>query len=161
MTVIGVATGTAYFLLGVPSAVLLGLIAGLAEAIPMIGPIIGAVPALVVAAMVSPQLALVVALVYVIVHAVEGNVLVPLVMRNTIGLSPFMVIVSLLIGSAVAGIPGALVSVPIAAAIEVVLERAQDREIAVAPDPALATAEAADEVSSVALPDSRSGARST
>lgn len=160
MATIGVATGTAYFLLGVPSAVLLGLIAALAEAIPMVGPIIGAVPALVVAAMVSPQLALLVAGVYVVVHLVEGNVLVPLVMRNTIGLSPFMVIVSLLIGAAVAGVAGAFVAVPIAAALEVVLERMQDRETVVAPDPAAHTDETEEPIGH-ALPDSAGGANAT
>ncbi|HET7028473.1 MAG TPA: AI-2E family transporter [Candidatus Limnocylindrales bacterium] len=157
MAVVGTATGTAYFLLGVPSAVLLGLIAGLAEAVPMVGPAVGAVPALVVAAMVSPQLALLVALVYVVVHLLEGNVLVPLVMRNTIGLSPFMVIISLLVGAAVAGIVGAFVAVPIAAALEVVLERAQDRETVVAPDAATRPDEAS-ERSTATLPDSTGGA---
>jgi predicted PurR-regulated permease PerM len=157
MTVVGVATGSAYWVIGVPSAVLLGLIAALAEAIPMVGPLIGAVPALIVAATVSPQLALLVAIVYVIVHVVEGNVLVPLVMRNTIGLSPFMVVVSLLVGGAVGGIVGAFVAVPIAAALEVVLERLQDRESVVAPDPAAHVDEATSE-GIAALPDSQGGA---
>ncbi|HEY3524091.1 MAG TPA: AI-2E family transporter [Candidatus Limnocylindrales bacterium] len=158
MTIVGAATGSLYFLLGVPSAVLLGLVAGLAEAIPMVGPAIGAIPALVVAAMVSPQLALMVALVYLVVHLVEGNVLVPIVMRNTIGLSPFMVIVSLLVGSAVGGIVGAFVAVPLAAALEVVLERFQARETVVAPDPALHSEGEEEESAGVALPDSRGGA---
>jgi predicted PurR-regulated permease PerM len=126
----------------------------------MVGPIIGAVPALIVAAMVSPQLALFVALVYVIVHLVEGNVLVPLVMRNTIGLSPFMVIVSLLVGSAAGGIVGAFVAVPVAAALEVILERMQDRESVVAPDPAIHVDEARAPVTK-ALPDSAGGANAT
>ena len=76
-----------------------------------------------------------VAVLYIVIQLVEGNVLVPLVMRNTIGLSPFLVIVSLLLGSAVAGLVGALVAVPIAASIEVILERMQAREVPVAPDP--------------------------
>jgi predicted PurR-regulated permease PerM len=159
MTTVGVATATAYFVLGVPSAVLLGLIAALAEAIPMVGPLIGAIPALVVAAMVSPQLALAVGLVYIVVHVIEGNVLVPMVMRNTIGLSPFMVIVSLLIGGAVAGIAGAFVAVPIAAALEVLLERMQDRDTVVAPDPA-AHAEESVRIPK-GLPDSAGGAKAT
>ncbi len=155
MAIVGTATGTVYFVLGVPSAVLLGLVAGLAEAIPMVGPVIGAIPALIVAAMVSPQLALLVALVYVIVHLVEGNVLVPIVMRNTIGLSPFMVIVSLLVGSAVGGVVGAFVAVPLAAALEVALERVQARETAVAPEPSLRADAEEDEAAQAALPDSR------
>jgi predicted PurR-regulated permease PerM len=145
MATIGVATGVAYTLLGVPAALLLAVIAALCEAIPIIGPLLGAIPAVLFAATVSPELALLVCLVYVAIQFIEGNVLVPLVMRNTIGLSPFLVIVSLLIGTAVAGIAGALVAVPIAASIEVVLERLQAREVPVAPDPSAARDDEADD----------------
>ncbi|HEX6868286.1 MAG TPA: AI-2E family transporter, partial [Candidatus Limnocylindrales bacterium] len=85
---IGVAAGAAYWLLGLPGALLLGLIAAITEAIPIVGPLLGAIPAILVAATVSPELALVVAVVYVILQFVEGSVLVPIVMRNTIGISP-------------------------------------------------------------------------
>ena len=78
----------------------------------------------------------VVAGVYVLVQLVEGNVLVPLVVRNTIGLSPFLVIVSLLVGAAAGGVVGALFAVPVAAAGLVILERAQARRVPVAQDAA-------------------------
>jgi predicted PurR-regulated permease PerM len=136
MTAIGVASGVAYFVLGVPGALLLGLIAGLTEAIPIIGPLLGAIPAILVAATVSPELAVVVAGVYLVLQVVEGSVLVPLVMRNTIGISPLLVLVSLLIGGAVGGLVGAFLAVPIAASIEIVLSRLQARETPVAQDPA-------------------------
>jgi predicted PurR-regulated permease PerM len=136
MAAIGVATGTAYTLLGVPSALLLGLIAAVMEVIPIVGPLLGAIPAVLVASTVSVELALVVAAVYVLVQFVEGNVLVPLVMRNTIGLSPFLVIVSLLVGGAAGGIVGALFAVPVAAAALVILEHAQARRVPVAQDAA-------------------------
>jgi predicted PurR-regulated permease PerM len=132
---IGVATGVAYTLLGLPGAVLLGLIAALTEAIPIVGPLLGAIPAVLVAATVSPQLALVVAGIYVILQFIEGTVLVPMVMRNTIGISSLLVLVSLLIGSAAGGIVGAFLAVPVAAAIEIVLQRLQARETPVAQDP--------------------------
>ena len=139
MATIGVATGVAYTLLGLPSALLLGVFAAFAEAIPMIGPAVGAVPAIVIAATVSPQLALIVAVVYVILQFVEGNILVPMVMKNSIGLSPFIVVVSLLVGGAAGGIVGAFLAVPMAAAIEVVLERLQARETPIAQEPASGT----------------------
>ncbi|MEA2545315.1 MAG: hypothetical protein QOI09_588 [Chloroflexota bacterium] len=138
MSSIGVATGVAYTLLGVPSAVLLGLLAALAEAIPIVGPLLGAIPAVVVAATISPQLALAVAGVYLVLQLIEGNVLVPLVMRNTTGISPFLVILSVLIGAAAAGFLGALLAVPIAAAGEVLIEGLQSREVPVAQDPSAA-----------------------
>lgn len=136
MAVMGIATGIAYTVLGVPGALLLGLIAALTEAIPIIGPLLGAIPAILVAATVSPQLALIVAGVYVVIQFTEGSVLVPLVMRNTIGISPLLVLLSLLIGGAVGGLVGAFLSVPIVAAVEIILGRMQARTIPVAQDPA-------------------------
>ncbi len=133
MVAIGTMTGIACWLFGLPSPLLLGLLAGVAEIVPMIGPAIGAIPALLVAAAVRPEAFVFVLLAYVVIHVVEGNVLVPIVMRNVAGISPFLVIASLLVGGALDGIRGALVAVPIAAAIEVVLERLQDRELPVAP----------------------------
>jgi predicted PurR-regulated permease PerM len=134
MGAMGVATGVAYTLLGLPGALLLGLIAALTEAIPIVGPLLGAIPAIIVAATVSPQLALVVALIYVVLQLIEGNVLVPLVMRNTIGISPLLVLFSLLVGAEVGGLLGAFLAVPIAASIEIVLSRLQARETPVAQD---------------------------
>jgi predicted PurR-regulated permease PerM len=156
MGAMGVATGIAYTLLGLPGALLLGLIAALTEAIPIVGPLLGAIPAVLVAATVSPELAVIVALVYIVLQFVEGSVLVPLVMRNTVGLSPLLVLVSLLIGAAVGGFVGALLAVPVAASIEIVLQRLQARETPVAQDPA--AIEAPDEAAAAdyaeTLPDS-------
>jgi predicted PurR-regulated permease PerM len=135
MATIGVGTGVAYSLLGVPSAILLGLISALAEGVPIVGPLLGAIPAVVVAATVSPELALAVAGVYVVLQFIEGNILVPIVMRNTVGISPFLVILSVLAGAAAGGLVGALLAVPIAATAEVLLEGLQAREIPVAQDP--------------------------
>ena len=136
MGAMGVATGIAYTLLGLPGALLLGLIAALTEAIPIVGPLLGAIPAILVAATVSPELAVVVAIIYRHLQLIEGSVLVPIVMRNTIGISPLLVLVSLLMGAAAGGMLGAFLAVPVAAAIEIVLSRLQARETPVAQDPA-------------------------
>jgi predicted PurR-regulated permease PerM len=126
---VGIATTVAYFLIGLEGALLLGLLAALFELIPLVGPALGAIPALAVAALTgSIETVLLVAVVYFIIQVVEGNVLIPLVMHNTIGVPPFLVIVSILVGAAVAGIPGALLSVPIVAVMLVVLERLQARD---------------------------------
>lgn len=136
MLAIGVATGTVYVLLDLPGAILLGLIAALSEAIPIVGPLIGAIPAILVAATVSPELAVVVALIYLVLQIVEGAVLVPLVMRHSVGISPLLVLVSLLIGTAAGGVVGAFLAVPVAAALEIILQRLQARDTPVAQDPA-------------------------
>ncbi len=136
MAAVGAMTTVAYLLLGLEDALLLGLFAGVAEIIPIVGPAIGAVPALISAFVTGgPELALVVAGVYVVIQLVEGHVLVPMVMRNAVGLPPFVVIIALLVGAAVAGLIGALLAVPVAAAIAVVLERAQARSAPVALHP--------------------------
>lgn len=133
MGAIALMTGTACLVLGLPSPLLLGILAGLAELIPMVGPAIGTVPALLVAATIRPEVLLILLAVYVVIHFLEGNVLVPLVMGNAAGISPFLVIASLLVGGSIGGLLGALIAVPAAASIEVVLERLQDRERPVTP----------------------------
>jgi predicted PurR-regulated permease PerM len=157
MGTIGILCGTAYVLLGVPSALLLGLIAAICEAIPLVGPILGAIPAVLAAATISPELVLLVVAVTAVIQVVENNVLVPVIMRNTIGLSPLIVTLSLLVGAAAGGILGALVAVPVAAAIEVVLGRLQDRAVPVAQEPGAIETPARAEAESMerALPDAR------
>jgi predicted PurR-regulated permease PerM len=140
MTAIGVASAVAYLALGLPSAVLLGVIAGLAELIPIVGPLVGAIPAVVVAATLSPEHALAVVAISVGLQAVEGLVLVPVVTRNNVGLSPMLVFISVLLGSAIGGIVGALVAVPVAAVLEILLERFQARDEPIVVDPASAMA---------------------
>ena len=135
-----------------PSPLLLGLLAGLAELIPIVGPAIGAIPALLVAAAVRPEVLPLLIAVYIVIHVVEGNVLVPIVMRNVVGISPFLVIASLLVGAALDGLRGALIAVPIAASIEVVLERLQDRDQPVAPTAEGTSSEGADDVTDPQAP---------
>lgn len=136
MATIGVATGIAYSLIGLPAALLLALIAAVMEVVPIVGPLLGAVPAVLVATTISPETALVTMGIYLLLQIIEGNVLVPIVMRNSVGLSPFLVLLSLLLGGTAGGILGAVVAVPIVAGITVVLERLQDRDTPVPIDPA-------------------------
>ena len=122
-------------LLGLPSPLLLGIIAALAQLVPIVGPLLGALPPIIVGATVSFELALVVAAVFALIQVIQGNVLLPIVLRSTIGLSPFLVIVVLLVGAAAGGLIGALVAAPIGAAVLVILERLQARDVPVAQDP--------------------------
>jgi predicted PurR-regulated permease PerM len=160
MGAVGVMCGIAYVALGLPSALLIALIAALCEGIPMVGPLLGAIPAALAAITVSPELLVAVLVVTAVIQFVENNILVPVVMRNSIGLSPLIVTVSLLIGGAAGGLLGAVVAVPVAAAIEVVLGRLQDREVPVAQDVgAVDSADLANDEEQQTLPDSRHGTR--
>lgn len=122
MTIIGVAAGVGTALLGIRFALLLGLIAGLTEVIPIIGPILGAVPAVLVALFQGPwvKVVLVIAL-YTVIQQVEGNLIVPRVMRAAVGLSPLLTIIALIVGARLLGVMGALLSVPVAAALQVIV----------------------------------------
>jgi predicted PurR-regulated permease PerM len=115
----------------------MALFIGLCEAIPLVGPYIGTAPAVLVALtqgsndglpgllgagdIGSVTRALLVVLFAIILQTIEGNVLVPRVMRNSVGISPLTVIISLLIGAALGGLLGALLAVPIAGSIQVIL----------------------------------------
>lgn len=113
----------ACWFLGLPAPVLLGVFAGLCELIPLLGPFLGAVPAMLLAFSIGPLYPLVVAGAFLALQQLESNVLTPVVMQHEVGLRPFLVIMALLLGAALAGIWGALVAVPIASAIQIVVVR--------------------------------------
>lgn len=136
MGTIGLAAGIAYALIGLPGAMLLAVIAAITEAIPIVGPLLGAIPAILVAATVSPTVVLLVVAAYLAIHVIESVVLVPLVMRSAVGISPLLVLLSLLVGGAAGGILGAFLAVPIAATLEIIGARLQAREVPVVQDAA-------------------------
>jgi predicted PurR-regulated permease PerM len=120
--IIGITSAIGLALLGVPYFFVLAVIAGIGEMIPMVGPLLSAVPAIVVAFTVSPGLAVSVAAFFLVQQFLENNVLVPKLMSQQVGLSAVTVIVALVIGSALLGLPGALLAVPTAAIIQVLVE---------------------------------------
>lgn len=133
MFIIGVASTTAYGLMDVRFWPVLGLIAGITEAIPIIGPWIGGIPAVAVAMTQSWEKAAMVAGVAVAIQLTENWILVPRVMKGAVGLTPLTVFLAILVGTEFMGVVGALLSIPIAAAIQVIVSdlikarRAQDQ----------------------------------
>lgn len=113
--IVGVLVYITLTVLGVRYALILGLIAAIFELVPIIGPILAAVPAVFFAFLVSPLLAFTVAIVYIAIQQVESHLLVPLVMKRTLGMNPLIVIISLLIGAKLGGVLGMFLAVPIAA----------------------------------------------
>jgi predicted PurR-regulated permease PerM len=120
--IIGTMTAAGFFFMGVPYFFVLAVIAGVGEMIPMVGPLLSAIPAVLVALTVSPSLALGVAAYCWALQLLENNVLVPKVMGETVGLSAVTVIISLAIGSELLGLVGALLAVPTAAILQVLIE---------------------------------------
>lgn len=121
-SIIGATTAIGLGLMGVPYFFVLALIAGIGEMIPMVGPLLAAIPAIAVAFTVSPGLALGVAVFFLVQQQLENAVLVPKLMGQTVGLSAVTVILSLLIGGQLLGFVGALLAVPTAAIIQVLVE---------------------------------------
>ena len=120
--IIGVTSAIGLAVLGVPYFFVLAVLAGVGEMIPMVGPLLAAIPTVIVAFTVSPALGAAVALFCWIVQLVENNFLVPKVMSQQVGLSAITVIIALIIGSSLLGLPGALLAVPTAAIIQVLIE---------------------------------------
>ena len=102
-------------ILGIPHAFFFALIAAIFEIIPVVGPILAAVPAVAAAFLVSPVSSISVVALYVIVQQTESHIIVPVVMRRTIGLSPLVVVLALLAGAKLGGIFGILLAVPLTA----------------------------------------------
>ncbi|MDQ6693938.1 MAG: AI-2E family transporter [Chloroflexota bacterium] len=125
MALVGLISAVGYFFIGVHYWPVLALFIAIAEAIPLVGPYIGTAPAVVVALTQEGDggigKALMVMAFAVLLQTVEGNVLVPRIMRNSVGISPLTVIISILLGGTLAGLAGALLAVPLAGALQVII----------------------------------------
>ncbi|HEY7850821.1 MAG TPA: AI-2E family transporter [Ktedonobacterales bacterium] len=119
MVLIGVFTGLGLGVLGVPYALLLGVLAGLTECIPYLGPwLSGAVSVVVALVTVDPLKALEVVVLFLLIQQLEGNLVQPLVMSRSVHLDPLLVLVAILVGSELLGLFGAVLAVPFAALLQ-------------------------------------------
>jgi len=113
MTIIGFITYLGLMIIGVPYALPLALIAGFLEILPNLGPTIAAIPSLLLAYMFGgPAVTVVTLFFYIIVQQLENNLIVPKVMKDNADVNPLTTIVVILIGVQLAGVIGALLSVP-------------------------------------------------
>ncbi|HXN08875.1 MAG TPA: AI-2E family transporter [Candidatus Acidoferrales bacterium] len=111
-------------ILQIKYALLIGVFAGAVDIIPYLGAIAGAIPAVIIALITHGfGWALLVVGAFVVVNQVEGHIIVPNVVGQRVGLTPFMVIVSILIGAELGGILGMFVAVPVAAIIKALAVR--------------------------------------
>src|SRR4030066_1702600 len=121
--VIGIMALVAYLLIGLPNALVLALLAGVFEAVPMIGPLLGAIPAGVIALSIGPSKLIWVIVPTMIIQQLENSLLVPRVMRRAVGINPFVSLLSIFAFSSLFGIAGALMAIPIAAIVQLLLDR--------------------------------------
>ncbi|MEK7096655.1 MAG: AI-2E family transporter [Patescibacteria group bacterium] len=119
--IVGVLDLIGLLIIGVPYALVLALISGLLEFVPTIGPIIAGVIATIIALVIDPWKGLLVLILYVAVQQLENNIIVPKLMQKAVGLSPVIIIFAILIGAKLLGVVGAILAVPMAATLSVVL----------------------------------------
>jgi len=124
---IGIFSGLACAVFGLPDPVALGLIAGITALIPYLGPFIGAVPAVLVGLSQSPAQALVILIAYIVISNFFLNVIFPKVMGDAVRLPPILVIVALLAGFSWGGILGMFVAVPVAATLRILFDHIYPR----------------------------------
>jgi predicted PurR-regulated permease PerM len=127
--IVGTAAFFAYLLIGLPFALVLGIIAGFTEMIPIFGPLLGAIPAILIALSVDPSRVIWVVIAAEGIQLLENSLLVPNIMRNALGVNPIIIILSLVAFGSVFGFLGTLLALPLAAIIQLVIDR-----IILAPD---------------------------
>ncbi len=117
--------GVMYFIglsiIGIDNALVLAFFGGFCEFIPYLGPILGAIPVVVLALSDSPFKALLALIVVIVIQQTEGHVIVPKVMQKAVGLNPLVSITALLVGAELFGIAGALMAIPVATALSVII----------------------------------------
>ncbi|HEV2128508.1 MAG TPA: AI-2E family transporter [Thermomicrobiales bacterium] len=136
--IIGVMTYIGLLVIGVEYTLILAVLAGLGEFLPVVGPILAAIPAIAIALLESPQQAVVVAVFFIALQQLESNLLVPFIMRQQADVPPLLSLLALLAGSALGGLLGALIAIPLAGAVRVLVIRVlapAEREWAGADDP--------------------------
>jgi predicted PurR-regulated permease PerM len=119
--VIGIMAFIAYQWIGLPNALVLAVIAGVLEAVPMVGPLLGAIPAAMVALSLGPDKLIWVIVATLVIQQLENSFLVPRVMSKAVGVNPFVTLLSLFAFGSFFGVAGALMAIPIAAIIQLLL----------------------------------------
>jgi predicted PurR-regulated permease PerM len=138
MTIIGLLFTIALSVIGVPFALLLGILSGLLAFIPFIGPAISVIPPILLALAQEPISALWVILAYAGVQFVEGNIVQPVVMSRAVSLHPVIIVFALLIMGTLFGFIGVLLAIPLVAALQVLVQELwikRMNELGTDPDP--------------------------
>jgi predicted PurR-regulated permease PerM len=134
----GLVTWVFLIIVHVPFAGVLGLWVGFADLIPLVGATIGAIPTIAIAFLHSTGSGIAVLSMYIVYQQVENHLLQPVVMSRTVKLNPLGVLLSALVGVELAGLVGALLAIPAAGAIQVVIRDLwDDRQQRLKPVPTL------------------------
>lgn len=135
MAAVGLMTMIGLSIIGVPSALALGLLAAVLEFVPFIGPFLSAVPAILLAFAESPEKALWTALLFVIVQQIEGNLLEPMVQQRAVDLPPALLLFALAAGGLIFGAVGVVLAAPLTVVLYVMVKRLYVQEALRTPTP--------------------------
>lgn len=124
MVIVGVFTTIGLWLLSIPMALTLGILAAILTFIPNIGPILAAIPAILVAFIQSPISAIYVISLYIAIQALESSIITPLIQKKMISQPPALVIFSQLIMGLLTGFLGLSLATPLLAALSVIIKKA-------------------------------------
>ncbi len=122
MTIIGGISYIAYLSLGLKYAVPLAIFAGLLEAVPSIGPTVATLVAALVGFTVSPLIGILTVIVGIVIQQLENNIIVPRVMKQTVGFNPLVTILLIAAGAKLGGVIGAILALPIFLTLETVVK---------------------------------------
>jgi len=122
MLVMGVITYIGLIILGIPYALPLSIFMALLEIVPTVGAIVASVPIILIGISISPVMGLATTGLVFLVHQLEGYVLAPKVMEKSAGVNPIVTLASLAIGFRIAGVVGALVSVPVVLMLQIIFK---------------------------------------
>ena len=124
----------AYLLIGLPHAFVLALAAGVLEAVPMFGPVLGAIAPMLVALSVDPSKVVWVLAAALVIQQSENYLLVPRIMDRSVGVNAVVTLLAIAAFSSLEGLPGAVLAIPMAAIIQLLLDRYMLRPEALEPD---------------------------
>jgi predicted PurR-regulated permease PerM len=122
MAVVGVITGVALKVAGIPFSLELGILSGLGEFIPFVGPLLVSIPALLLGLSEGVEKFLIVVAILLAVQFFEGNIIVPIVQRKAVDLPPVVTLTSMLLLGSALGLLGLFVAAPLVVVVLVVVE---------------------------------------
>lgn len=128
MAFVGVLTTGGLYLIGMPSPLALGFLAGLAEFVPLVGPIAASIPAILLALTQDGNTVIWVILLYLAIQQIDGNIILPLIQKRAVKLPPALMLFAILVAGALFGVIGVVLAVPMTVLLYVLVKQLYVRE---------------------------------
>lgn len=127
--IIGVLTFFVLIIFNMPYAILVSVIIGITNIIPFFGPFIGAIPSFVIILCISPSKALIFLVIIFVIQQLDGNLIGPKILGNTIGISAFWILFAILVAGKLMGLLGMIIGVPVFAVIYTIIKENVERKL--------------------------------